>query len=54
MERVTTDCSDPDETLADTKACLCDITRIISKFIGVEVQKSTEKYQLFNISHWLN
>ena len=39
-KKVTKECRDPDETLAYTKDCLSDTTRVISKLIGVNFKKS--------------
>ena len=39
-KKVTTDCCEPDETLADTKDCLRDTTEIMSKLIKVKFIKS--------------
>ena len=39
-KKVTKECCDPDETLADTKGCLSDTTSVIPKLIGVQFRKS--------------
>ena len=38
--KVTTDCCDPDKTLADTKDCLSDTIVVISKLIRINLTKS--------------